>query len=499
MNTKQKIAATKAERSHFREAQVVGVGPHDKLREECGVFGIFGHAEAANLTYLGLYALQHRGQESAGIAASDGGEVRIAKSMGHVADAFSEKTLEKLPGNIAIGHVRYSTAGDSKLDNAQPILIECGHGQIAIGHNGNLVNASELKAELVRRGSIFQTSTDTEVILHLYARSRAATSDEAIVEAISSVQGAFSLVLMTRDRLIAVRDPHGFRPLALGRLGDAVIVCSETCALDLIGATYVRDVEPGEVVIVSASGVKSFKPFPPAPSAHCIFEHVYFARPDSYVFGESVNEVRTELGRRLALEQPVDADVIVPVPDSGVCAAIGYAEQSGIPMRVGLIRNHYVGRTFIEPQQSIRHFGVRVKLNPVRSILEGRRVVLVDDSLVRGTTSRKIVKMVRAAGAKEVHMRISCPPTISPCFYGVDTPRRSELIAATHTLDEIRTYIAADSVGYLSLEGLLSSVQTRRASYCTSCYTGQYPVAFPRDEAAYLQLALKLDTDAVKT
>ncbi len=471
----------------------------DKFREECGIFGIFGHPEAANLTYLGLYALQHRGQESAGIAASDGGEVRLSKSMGHVADSFSEKTLEKLAGHIAIGHVRYSTAGDSKLDNAQPILIDCNHGQIAIGHNGNLVNASELKDELVKRGSIFQTSTDTEVILHLYARSRAATGDEAIVEALSHVQGAFSLVLMTKDRLIAARDPHGFRPLAFGRLGDAVIVCSETCALDLIGATYVRDVEPGEVVFVSSAGVKSVKPFPPAPSAHCIFEHVYFARPDSYVFGESVNEVRTELGRLLAREQPVEADVIVPVPDSGVCAAIGYAEQSGIPMRVGLIRNHYVGRTFIEPQQSIRHFGVRVKLNPVRSILEGKRVVLVDDSLVRGTTSRKIVKMVKAAGAKEVHMRISCPPTISPCFYGVDTPRRSELIAATHTLDEIQRYIGADSVGYLSLEGLLSSVGKRRSSYCTSCYTGQYPVAFPRNEAAYLQLALKLDTDAVKT
>jgi amidophosphoribosyltransferase len=471
----------------------------DKFREECGVFGIFGHPEAANLTYLGLYALQHRGQESAGIAASDGGEIRISKSMGHVADAFSEKTLEKLPGHIAIGHVRYSTAGDSKLDNAQPILIDCAHGQIAIGHNGNLVNASDLKDELVKRGSIFQTSTDTEVILHLYARSRGATSDDAIVDAISTVQGAFSLVLMTRDRLIAVRDPHGFRPLAIGRLGEAVIVCSETCALDLIGATYVRDVEPGEVVIVSASGVRSIKPFAPAPSAHCIFEHVYFARPDSYVFGESVNEVRTELGRLLAREQPADADVIVPVPDSGVCAAIGFAEQSGIPMRVGLIRNHYVGRTFIEPQQSIRHFGVRIKLNPVRSILEGRRVVLVDDSLVRGTTSRKIVKMVKAAGAKEVHMRISCPPTISPCFYGVDTPRRSELIGATHTLEEIQKYIGSDSLGYLSLEGLLSSVGKRRTSYCTSCYTGQYPVAFPRDEAAYLQLALKLDADAVKT
>jgi amidophosphoribosyltransferase len=471
----------------------------DKFKDECGVFGIFGHPEAANLTYLGLYALQHRGQESAGIAASDGTEVRISKSMGYVADAFSEKTLEKLPGRIAIGHVRYSTAGDSKVDNAQPILIDCTHGQIAIGHNGNIVNAIELKDELVKRGSIFQTSTDTEVILHLYARSRAATSDEAIIEAISHVQGAFSLVMMTKDRLIVVRDAHGFRPLALGRLGDAVIACSETCALDLIGATYLRDVEPGEVVVVSAAGMKSFKPFPPAPAAQCIFEHVYFARPDSYVFGESVNEVRTNLGRLLAREQPVEADVIVPVPDSGVCAAIGFAEESGIPMRVGLIRNHYVGRTFIEPQQSIRHFGVRVKLNPVRSILEGRRVVLVDDSLVRGTTSRKIVKMVRAAGAKEVHMRISCPPTISPCFYGVDTPRRSELIAATHSLEEIRKYIEADTVGYLSLEGLLSSVGRRRSSYCTSCYTAQYPVAFPQNEAAYLQLALKLDEQPVKT
>src|SRR5918992_4641901 len=398
----------------------------DKFKDECGVFGIFGHAEAANLTYLGLYALQHRGQESAGIAASDGTEIRVSKAMGYVADAFSEKTLEKLPGRLAIGHVRYSTAGDSKVDNAQPILIDCAHGQIAIGHNGNLVNASDLKDELVKRGSIFQTSTDTEVILHLYARSRAATPDEAIVEAISHVQGAFSLVLMTRDRLIAVRDPHGFRPLAIGRLGDAVIVCSETCALDLIGATYVRDVEPGEVVIVSASGVKSFKPFAPARLAQCVFEHVYFARPDSYVFGESVNEVRTNLGRLLAREQRVDADVVVPVPDSGVCAAMGFAEESGIPLRMGLIRNHYVGRTFIQPQASIRHFGVKVKLNPVRSILEGKRVVLVDDSIVRGTTSRKIVKMVRAAGAREVHLRISCPPTVSPCFYGVDTPSRSE-------------------------------------------------------------------------
>lgn len=465
----------------------------DKLHEECGVFGIFGHPEAANMTYLGLYALQHRGQESAGIAASDLAQVRLSRAMGYVADTFDSETLSTLPGSIAIGHVRYSTAGDSKLANAQPILIDCAHGQIALCHNGNLVNARELRDELVQQGSIFQSSSDTEVVLHLYARSKGATVEDAIVESVSQVQGAFSLVMLTRDRLVAVRDPHGFRPLAIGRLGDAVVVCSETCAMDLIGATYERDVQPGEVLVVSAEGVRSIKPFPPAPSSQCIFEHVYFARPDSYVFGRSVNEVRTNLGRILAKEQPVEADVVVPVPDSGVCAAMGFAEESGVPLRMGLIRNHYVGRTFIQPQASIRHFGVKVKLNPVRSILDGRRVVLVDDSIVRGTTSRKIVRMVRAAGAKEVHVRISCPPTISPCFYGVDTPRRSELIAATHTLDEIRDFLEADSVRYLSLEGLLSAVDTDRNAYCSSCYTGRYPVEFPRDEARYLQLALKLD------
>ncbi len=465
----------------------------DKFKDECGVFGIFGHPEAANMTYLGLYALQHRGQESGGIAASDGGQICVSRAMGYVADAFDTDTLARLPGTMAVGHVRYSTAGSSQLLNAQPILIDCAHGQIAISHNGNLVNARELRDALVRQGSIFQSSSDTEVVLHLYARSRAATVEDAIVESVSQVQGAFSFVLLTRDKLIAVRDPHGFRPLALGRLGDAVVVCSETCAMDLIGATYERDVEPGEVLVISAQGMRSIKPFPPAPLAHCIFEHVYFARPDSYVFGMSVNEVRTNLGRQLAIEHPIDADVIVPVPDSGVCAAMGYAEQSGVPLRMGLIRNHYVGRTFIEPQAAIRHFGVRVKLNTVKSILEGRRVVLIDDSIVRGTTSRKIVKMVRAAGAKEVHVRISCPPTISPCFYGVDTPRRSELIAATHTLDEITKYLDADSVAYLSLEGLLNSVGSARGSYCSSCYTGNYPVPFPRDEASYLQLALKLD------
>jgi amidophosphoribosyltransferase len=467
----------------------------DKFHEECGVFGIFGHAEAANLTYLGLYALQHRGQESAGIAVSDGARMRHHRAMGHVNEAFDEDALTKLVGTLAIGHVRYSTAGESKLLNAQPIVVDSVHGQFAIGHNGNLVNAGELRDALVREGAIFQTNSDTEVLVHLYARSREEGSEGAIVEAISQVRGAFSFVIMTKDRIVGVRDPHGFRPLALGKLGDAWVMCSETCALDLIGATYVRDVEPGEVLIASAEGLKSIKPFAPAPQSQCVFEHVYFARPDSYVFGESVNEVRTGLGRRLARESPADADVVVPIPDSGMCAAVGFAEASGLPMRMGLIRNHYVGRTFIEPQQSIRHFGVRVKLNPVKSIMEGKRVVLVDDSIVRGTTSRKIVRMVRSAGAREVHMRISCPPTISPCFYGVDTPKRSELIGATHSLEEIRKYLDADSIAYLSLDGLASGVSGGRSKYCTSCYTGEYPVEFPRDEAAYLQLALKLNPE----
>jgi amidophosphoribosyltransferase len=466
-------------------------GPADKFKDECGVFGIFGNPEAANLTYLGLYALQHRGQESTGIATSDGERMHVSRAMGQVADAFTGSVLETLPGHLAIGHTRYSTAGESRLQNAQPMLIDCAHGQIAIAHNGNIVNARELRDELVRNGSIFQTSSDTEVVLHLYARSKAPSVEEALIDSVAQITGAFSLVLLTKNRLIAARDPHGFRPLALGKLADSWIVCSETCALDLIGASYVREVEPGEVLIISDGGLRSLRPFPPSQLSHCVFEHVYFARPDSYVFGRSVNEVRTELGRNLAREAPAPADVVVPIPDSGVCAAIGFADEAQLPMRMGLIRNHYVGRTFIQPQQSIRHFSVRVKLNPVRSILDGKRVVLLDDSIVRGTTSRKIVKMVRAAGAREVHLRISCPPTVSPCFYGVDTPSRAELIAATHTREEIRKYIEADSLQYLSLEGLKAAVGSEQNSYCTSCYTGVYPVAFPRDEQAYLQLALK--------
>jgi amidophosphoribosyltransferase len=466
----------------------------DKFKDECGVFGIYGHAESSKLTYLGLYALQHRGQESGGIVASDGVTLRASRGMGYVADIFNEHALAELTGAAAIGHVRYSTAGESRLANAQPILIDCVHGQIAVCHNGNLVNERELRESLRSQGAIFQTSSDTEVFLHLYARSKARRVEDALVEAVSQAQGAFSLLFLTKDSLVAVRDPHGFRPMALGRLGDAWVVCSETCAMDLIGATYVRDVEPGEVLVIGPDGPTSLRPFPPASISHCIFEHVYFARPDSLVFGESVNWVRTNLGRMLARESQVPADVVVPVPDSGVCAAIGYAEESGIPIRFGLIRNHYVGRTFIEPRQSIRHFGVKVKLNPVRNILEGRRVVLIDDSIVRGTTSRKLVRMLKAAGAAEVHMRVSCPPTVSPCFYGIDTPRRADLIAATHTLEEVRKYLEADTLRYLSLDGLLESVNSHRDHYCTSCYTGRYPVPFPRDDAAFLKLPLTLDT-----
>ncbi len=464
----------------------------DKFRDECGVFGIYGHSEAPALTRLGLYALQHRGQESAGIATANADGLHLTRAMGQVSEAFDEKTLASLEGNASIGHVRYSTAGDSRIANAQPILIDCVHGEIALCHNGNLINAAELRTYLVGKGHIFQTSSDTEVVLHLYARSQAPTPEDAIVESVAQVRGAFSLAMLTEDHLIAVRDPHGFRPLVVGNLGDATVVCSETCALDLIGARYVRDVEPGEVLVVGKSGTRSYRPFADAQPSHCVFEHVYFARPDSLVFGQSVNEVRTNFGRRLAREAPIDADVVVPVPDSGMCAAVGYADESGLPMRMGLIRNHYVGRSFIAPQQEIRGFKVRVKLNPVRSLIEGKRVVLVDDSIVRGTTSRKIVGMIRAAGAAEIHMRISCPPTASPCYYGIDTPRRSELIGATHTVEEIRDFIKSDTLAYLSLDGLRGAVGDRSGDYCTSCYTGEYPVEAPEDAEAYMQMALKL-------
>lgn len=475
--------------------------PTDKFKDECGVFGIYGHKDAAHMTYLGLYALQHRGQESAGIAVSRNGRLRLSKAMGYVSDVFNEKVLSGLPGGTAIGHVRYSTFGDRRVSNAQPILIECGHGQIALCHNGNLVNATELRDDLVREGSIFQTNSDTEVVLHLYAKSSARRAEDAIVESVAQVRGAFSLVMLTPDNLIAVRDPNGFRPLALGRLGEAYVVCSETCAMDLIGATYEREVEPGEVLVIGPEGLRSYMPFPAAPSSHCIFEHVYFSRPDSNVFGQSVSEVRTNLGRLLAQESAVDADVVVPVPDSGLCAAVGYAESSGLPLRMGLIRNHYVGRTFIQPQSSIRGFKVKVKLNTVRSIIEGKRIMLIDDSIVRGTTSQKIVRMIKAAGAREIHMRISCPPTVSPCYYGIDTPHADELIAANNSVEEIRQFIGADSLSYLSLDGLREAVGARHNHYCDACYTRNYPVDPPSDEEAYLQMTFKLpeNNDQIKS
>jgi amidophosphoribosyltransferase len=447
----------------------------DHFHDECGVFGVFGHEEAAKLTYLGLYALQHRGQESAGIVSSDGTELHVHRAMGKVEEIFTPSVIAKLPGSLAIGHTRYSTAGDKALLNAQPIMIDCNKGKVALGHNGNLTNAAEWRRKLEHRGSIFQTNSDTEVIVHLLARSSASNLPVALGDALNQVEGAYSLLVLTTDELIAVRDPRGFRPLNLGKLGDAWLVASETCAFDLLNAQYVREIAPGEMLRISRSGLESIHFAPEKPRQQCIFEHVYFARPDSIIFGRSVNESREALGRTLAREHPVDADIVVPVPDSGVPAAVGYALESGIPFRMGLIRNHYIGRTFIEPSQAIRNFGVKLKLNPIHSLIQGQRVVLVDDSIVRGTTSRKIVRMVREAGATEVHMRISCPPTISPCYYGVDTPTREELIASSSTPEEICKYIGADSLGYVSLDGLKRAVEDTKADYCTACYTGIYP------------------------
>jgi amidophosphoribosyltransferase len=449
----------------------------DKFHDECGVFGVFGHPEAANLTYLGIHALQHRGQESAGIAALDGGKIQVHKAMGLVADIFGAETLARLPGDAAIGHTRYSTAGQSRIENAQPFVSSGAAGPIAVAHNGNLVNAEEIRAELEAQGAIFTGSSDTELLLHLIARERAPTPVERIQRALQHVRGAYSLLLLTGDSIVAVRDPLGFRPLVLGKLrGGAPVVASETCAFDLIEAQMVREVEPGEMIVADHSGVRTVQKIPPQRSGKCIFELIYFARPDSQVFGRSVYRTRKELGRRLAIEQPADADVVVPVPDSGVAAALGYSEQSGIPYDMGLIRSHYVGRTFIEPSQSIRHFGVKLKLNPVQHVVKGKRVVIVDDSIVRGTTSRKIVKMVRDAGAKEVHVRISAPPTKWPCYYGIDTPVRKELIAATHTVDEIAKYITADSLGYLSEKGMHEAVRAEPRTFCDACFTGEYLV-----------------------
>jgi amidophosphoribosyltransferase len=455
----------------------------DKFRDECGVVAIYGHPEAEKLAYLGLHALQHRGQESAGIVTSDGMTLHMHKAMGLVADIFQEQVLAQLPGTLGIGHTRYSTAGDSALLNAQPIMVQSNKGMMALAHNGNLVNAQDIRHRLESQGSIFQTNSDTEVIVHLIALSKEQTLPDAIADALRRVEGAFSLVMISPDRIFAARDPRGFRPLAMGRIPsqgggkqDVIVFASETCAFDLIGAVFERDVKPGELIIVGGEGITSRTYAPAVGQSSCIFEHVYFSRPDSLVFGRAVQESREELGRQLAREAPAEADIVVPVPDSGVTAAMGYAAESGIPFRFGLIRNHYVGRTFIEPKQSVRDFGVKLKINPVRSLLEGKRVVLIDDSIVRGTTSRKIVRMVRSAGAKEVHMRISCPPTVSPCFYGVDTPSKKELIAANKSVEEIREFIGADSLAYLSLPGLRKACgDGEKTTYCTACYTGIYP------------------------
>ncbi len=464
----------------------------------CGIFGIFGHPEAANLAYLGLHALQHRGQESAGIVTTDGASLYAHRAMGLVQDAFSGDVLARLPGESAIGHVRYSTAGGTGLRNAQPIAVDWARGSLAVAHNGNLTNADEVRQRLEESGSIFQSSADTETIVHLIAKAEQPTIEDRIAWALSQVDGAYALLFLTEDKLVAVRDPRGIRPLCLGSLrsrGGVHVVASESVAFDLIDAELLRPIEPGEMVVIDKAGVRSSRPFAPKQKKACIFEYVYFARPDSNLGGTTVYAARRALGRKLADEHPAEVDVVVPVPDSGVPAAMGFAERSGAPFELGLIRSHYVGRTFIEPQASIRHFGVRLKLNPVGSVLRGKRVAVIDDSIVRGTTSRKIVKMIRDAGAKEVHMRVASPPTSWPCYYGIDTPTRRELIAASHTVDEIARYITADSLAYVSLEGMLDAVigaRGRAASpddFCHACFSGDYPVPFqPAGERRQLRL-----------
>ena len=464
---------------------------HD-IHEECGIFGIYGHPEAANLTYLGLYALQHRGQEGAGICSSDGRQLFLEKSMGLVADIFSEKRLRRLPGYMAIGHNRYSTAGSSVMKNVQPIVANFALGTLAIAHNGNLVSAGELRTFLEKEGAIFQSSSDSEVIVHLIAHSKANDFYERVAHAVSQISGSFSLLILREKELIAIRDPYGVRPLSLGMKDGAYVIASETCAFDLISATYIRDIEPGEVLIINEQGLESLRLFNSHRKAFCVFEFIYFSRPDSNIFGgQNVNEMRKEFGRQLARESCIDADLVIPVPDSGVPAALGFSEESKIPFDFGLIRNHYVGRTFIEPKHSIRHFGVKIKLNPVRQLLEGKRLIVIDDSIIRGTTSKKIVKMLReGGGAKEVHLKISSPPTIGPCFYGIDTPTRSELIASTHLLDEIRKYVTADSLSYLSIDGLKKIVPNSH-NYCTACFDCNYPISFPGEHLKQMEFLFK--------
>ncbi len=462
----------------------------DKLHEECGVVGVYGHPEAANLVYLGLYALQHRGQESAGIVASTHSKMRLEVGMGLVADVFDPIRILKLPGPLAIGHNRYSTAGKSELVNAQPCMINYSAGSLALAHNGNLVNAHAIRKGLGSKGAIFQSTNDSEVIVHLMAQSKAETFVDQAAEALRQVSGAYSLVLMTKTELVAARDPHGFRPLCLGKLDGAYIVASETCVMDLIEAEFIREVEPGELILINDQGIQSFFPFKKVETKHCVFEHIYFARPDSFIFGEHVYTARKNMGRAMAQESPADVDLIVPVPDSGVVSAMGFAEESGIPFEMGLIRNHYVGRTFIEPQSQIRHFGVKLKLNPVKEIIAGKRIAIIDDSIVRGTTARKIVKMLRDAGAKEVHLRISAPPILHSCFYGIDTPTKEELIAHTHDLEETRQYLAADSLAYLTLEKMMEVLENGKKKFCSACFDGNYPIPITDKKTDTSQMGL---------
>ena len=462
----------------------------DKFHDECGVVGVYGHPDAANLVYLGLYALQHRGQESAGIAASSNGKMHLEVGMGLVADVFSDVRLKKLPGNIAVGHNRYSTTGVSRVKNAQPCLIEYSGGTMAMGHNGNLVNASEIRKELGAAGAIFQSTNDSEVIVHLMAQSRRNSFVDRAVAALSQVKGAYSIVLMSENELVAARDPQGFRPLCLGKLDGAYIVASESCVMDLVEAEFIREIEPGELILINQFGVKSFYPFQKAPTKQCVFEHIYFSRPDSYLFGHSVYSTRKLMGKALAREKPVEADVVVPVPDSGVISAMGYSEETKIPFQMGLIRNHYVGRTFIEPQSQIRNFGVKIKLNAVKPVIEGKRVIIIDDSIVRGTTSKKIVRMLREVGAREVHVRISSPPTTHSCFYGIDTPTKGELIASNMDIDQTCEYLGADSLHYISLEKMLEIFGEQKDDFCAACFDGRYPVDVTGSDGSTKQLGL---------
>ncbi len=467
-----------------------------KLREECGVFGIYDHPAASNFTYLGLYSLQHRGQESVGIVSTDGEKLYSHREMGLVTDVFDEESILKLKGTTAIGHVRYSTTGSSNNKNTQPLMMNYEKGELAVGHNGNLTNARALRHKLEKEGSIFQSTTDTEVIVHLIARSKEKTFLGRTIEALTECKGAYSLVFLTPKGLVAARDPHGFRPLVLGKIENSYVVASETCAFELIGADYVREIAPGEIVFINESGIRSFNPFPKERHKYCVFENIYFSRPDSFFQGKNVYQMRKNMGRQLAIECPADADIVVAVPDSGLPAAMGYAEELGIPFETGLLRSHYIGRTFIQPQQSIRNFGVKLKLSVIKEVINGKKVVVVDDSIVRGTTSRKIIRMIRDAGAKEVHMRISSPPMKFSCYYGIDTPLKEELIAHSLEVEKIKDYITSDTLGYLSQEGIVKAVTNGnkslngKSSYCFACFDGNYPVEITDEKISHQQMDL---------